>query len=137
MVRVWHTVDDVPAAFAALLADRSPASIALSGGDTARDCYEAAARGAVDWSATAFWFGDERFVPVTDPDSNEGMARAAWLDRVPTGAVHSMVDAAPGGDLDAAAAAYDTALRSRPPLELVHLGLGPDGHTASLFPGSA
>ena len=43
MVQVWHRVDDVPAAFAALLAERSPASIALSGGETARDCYEAAA----------------------------------------------------------------------------------------------
>src|SRR3954469_7174827 len=137
MVQVWHTVDDVPSAFAALLADREPASIALSGGDTARHCYEAAAASATDWSGTAFWFGDERGVPVTDPDSNEGMARAAWLDRVPTRAIHSMVGAAPGGDLDAAAAAYDTELRSHPPLDVVHLGLGPDGHTASLFPGSA
>jgi len=137
MVRVWHTVDDVPAAFAALLADRRPASIALSGGDTARDCYEAAARGAVDWSGTAFWFGDERFVPVTDADSNEGMARTAWLDRVPVGPVHSMTGAAPGGDIEATATAYEAALRASPPLEVVHLGLGPDGHTASLFPGSA
>ena len=94
MVQTWHRVDDVPAAFAALLAERAPASIALSGGGTARDCYEAAARSAADWSATEFWFGDERGVPVSDPDSNEGMARAVWLDRVPTGAVHSMVGAA-------------------------------------------
>lgn len=133
---MWHKVDDVPAAFAALLAERSPASIALSGGDTARHCYEAAADSATDWSSTEFWFGDERFVPVTDPDSNEGMARAVWLDRVPTGTVHSMVGVAPGGDIEAVAAAYDAALKSRPPLDLVHLGLGSDGHTASLFPGS-
>jgi 6-phosphogluconolactonase len=137
MAHVWHTVDDVPAAFAALLAERAPGSIALSGGDTARECYEAAARGTVDWSATEFWFGDERFVPVTDPDSNEGMARGAWLDRVPVGAVHSMTGAAPGGDIDATAAAYEADLRGRPPLDIVHLGLGPDGHTASLVPGSA
>jgi len=136
VVQVWHRVDDVPAAFAALLAERSPASVALSGGGTARECYEAAANSAVDWSATEFWFGDERFVPVSDPDSNEGMARTVWLDHADVGAVHSMAGAAPGADIEATAAAYDAALRSRPPLDLVHLGLGPDGHTASLFPGS-
>src|SRR3954462_37463 len=107
MVHVWHTVDDVPAAFAALLAERSPAAIALSGGDTARHCYEAAARRATDWSTTEFWFGDERFVPVDDPDSNEGMARAAWLDGSTVGAIHSLTCASPGGDIEATAAAYD------------------------------
>jgi 6-phosphogluconolactonase len=137
MAHVWRTVDDVPAAFAALLDDRRPASVALSGGGTARDCYAAAATGATDWTGTEFWFGDERFVPVDDPDSNEGMARAVWLDRVATGAVHSLTGAAPDGDIDAAASAYDAALRARAPLDVVHLGLGPDGHTASLFPGAA
>jgi len=143
VAQLWRTVDDVPAAFAALLAERRPASVALSGGDTARHCYEAVAAAVTDWSGTDVWFGDERWVPVTDADSNEGMARAAWLDRVPVGAVHSMVGAAgvgpadPGASVEVAASAYDAALRAGPPLDLVHLGLGPDGHTASLFPGSA
>lgn len=127
-------VDDVPAAFAAFLADAAPPSVALSGGDTARRCYEAVVARGEDWSATEFWFGDERFVPVADPDSNEGMARAAWLDRAPTGPVHSLATAGP--DAVAAAAAYEATLRAAPPLAVVHLGLGPDGHTASLFPGA-
>jgi 6-phosphogluconolactonase len=134
----WHTVDDVPAAFAALLTERAPASIALSGGDTARHCYAAAVASGTDWSATEFWFGDERWVPVSDPDSNEGMARAAWLDLVPVGTVHSLVEAAGPqlADRAAAAVAYEELLRSRPAIDVVHLGLGPDGHTASLFPGA-
>jgi 6-phosphogluconolactonase len=138
VAHVWHRVDDVPAAFAALLTERAPASIALSGGETARACYETAAASGTNWSAAEFWFGDERWVPVTSPDSNEGMAREAWLDRVPVGTVHSLVDAAGPGlaDRDAAAMAYEELLRSRPAIDVVHLGLGPDGHTASLFPGA-
>ena len=127
-------VEDVPRAFADLVDAAHPGSIALSGGTTARRCYEMMAIRGRDWSGTAFWFGDERFVPLTDPDSNEAMARRVWLERTPTGAVHSLI----GSYVDAqeAAAAYDAELRSAPPLDLVHLGLGPDGHTASLFPGS-
>ena len=127
-------VDDVAAAFAQLLIARNPRSVALSGGSTARSCYEAAARTGHDWSATTFWFGDERFVAVTHPDSNERVARAVWLDRTPTGVIHSMATAGP--DPEIAACNYESSLRNAPPLDLVHLGLGPDGHTASLFPGS-
>jgi 6-phosphogluconolactonase len=127
-------VDDVPTAFATLLVNRTPGSIALSGGSTARAGYVAAARLAHDWSATEFWFGDERCVPVGDADSNEGMARSAWLDRTETGAVHSLATA--GSDPETAAARYEQNLRAAPPLDVVHLGLGPDGHTASLFPDS-
>jgi 6-phosphogluconolactonase len=130
-----HLVDDVPGAFVNFVAGRRPASIALSGGSTARDCYVATAATDVDWSATAFWFGDERFVAVTDPDSNEGMARAVWLDAIPGAEVHSMAEA--GLDVEAAARNYEAELRAAPALGVVHLGLGPDGHTASLFPGSA
>ena len=138
MAHVWHAVDDVPAAFAQLVTERRPRSIALSGGGTARDCYRAVAHQLLDCSDTAFFLGDERWVPVTDPESNEGMARAEWLDAAAPASVNSLVDAAGPGlvDIDAAARAYEDLLRARPPLDLVHLGLGPDGHTASLFPGS-
>jgi len=128
-------VDDVAAAFADLVADAAPASIALSGGETARDAYEALAARRLDWSGVDVYFGDERFVPVDDPDSNEGMARTVLLDRAAPRAVHSMAGA--GATADAAADAYDAVIAAAPPIDIVHLGLGPDGHTASLFPGSA
>lgn len=128
-------VEHVPAAFAELVGGAAPRSLALSGGDTARDCYQLlATAAAVDWSTVDVWFGDERWVPVHDPDSNEGMARLAFLDEVGPAAVHSLHGA--GATPRAAAEAYDAALRAAGPLDLVHLGLGPDGHTASLFPGS-
>lgn len=138
MAHVWHAVDDVPAAFAQFVEDRRPAALALSGGGTARACYRAVASHRLDWSGTEFFLGDERWVPVTDPESNEGMARKEWLDAAGPVTVHSLVGAAGPGlvDIDAAARAYEDLLRARPPLDLVHLGLGPDGHTASLFPGS-
>jgi 6-phosphogluconolactonase len=129
-----RVVDDVPRAFAALVADVAPRSLALSGGDTARTCYEQLAASPVDWRGVTMWFGDERFVPVDDPDSNEGMAREVFLDRVPTGPVHSMRGTA--STIDEAASEYDALVRAADPITLVHLGLGPDGHTASLFPGS-
>jgi 6-phosphogluconolactonase len=129
--RVTH----VPSAFAELVAAEVPRSIALSGGDTARMCYELLATAAdVDWSRVSVYFGDERWVPVHDPDSNEGMARLAFLDEVQPRVVHSMRRA--GDTLEEAATAYDALVRRDPPIDLVHLGLGPDGHTASLFPGS-
>ncbi len=130
-----RVVDDVAQAFAELLADEGPRSIALSGGDTARACYELLAVADVEWGGVSVLFGDERWVPVDDPESNEGMARHAFLDHVEPYAVHSMRNAA--GTWEAAASAYDALLRELGPVGLVHLGLGPDGHTASLFPGSA
>jgi 6-phosphogluconolactonase len=99
--------------------------VALSGGSLAEQCYEAL---DVDWRAVTVFFGDERVVPVEHPDSNEGMARRVLLDRAKPTVIHSMVDLGP--------AAYDELVRSVPPIDLVHLGLGADGHTASLFPGA-
>jgi 6-phosphogluconolactonase len=81
------------------------------------------------------FIGDERWVPVSDPDSNEGMARFAFVDTVKPRDVHSLRHA--GDTIEAAADAYDDLIRTTPAIDLVHLGLGPDGHTASLFPGTA
>jgi 6-phosphogluconolactonase len=130
-----RVVDHVPPAFAELVTATAPRSIALSGGDTARKCYELLATAAdVDWQRVAVFFGDERWVPVHDPDSNEGMARVTFLDEVEPEVIHSMRNAGP--TIEAAAGAYDDLVRDAPPIDLVHLGLGPDCHTASIFPGS-
>jgi 6-phosphogluconolactonase len=128
-------VDDVPAAFAELVTTEAPASIALSGGDTARRAYEQLANSGMSWDDVDVYFSDERWVPVDHPDSNEGMARAVLLDRVQPAAIHSLRDAGP--TIERAADAYDARVAAAPPIDLVHLGLGSDGHTASLFPGTA
>lgn len=127
-------VPDVAQRFASVVAAEAPRSIALSGGDTARRCYELLATADVDWPNVDVLFGDERWVPVGDPDSNEGMARVAFLDQVLPHAIHSLRRA--GDNPEAAADAYDRLVRDSSPIDLVHLGLGPDGHTASLFPRS-
>ncbi len=127
-------VDDVAGAFAALVAAEAPSTVALSGGSTARRCYQALAARDIDWRGVTVLFGDERWVPVGSPDSNEGMAREVLLDHVDPGAVRSMREA--GASLEAAADAYHRLVGEVAPIDLVHLGLGDDGHTASLFPGS-
>ena len=129
-----RVVEHVPRAFAALVAEEAPASLALSGGSTARESYELLAVAEVSWGEVDVFFGDERWVPVDDPESNEGMARDAFVDQVKPRAVYSMRHA--GDTIEQAADGYDRLLRDYGPLGLVHLGLGPDGHTASLFPGS-
>jgi 6-phosphogluconolactonase len=131
-----HEVEDVAEAFADLVADLMPGSpaLALSGGSTAEACYSALAARSLDWSGTEVFYGDERFVPVDDPDSNEGMTRRVLLDAVWPLSVHSVVSDA--ATAEEAASSYDALIAARDPIDVVHLGLGPDGHTASLFPGS-
>jgi 6-phosphogluconolactonase len=122
-------VDDVATAFADLVVREAPRTIALSGGDTARRCYELlASRSGIDWPSVSVLFGDERVVPVSDPESNEGMARSELLDHVPVGEIHSLVNCG--------AEPYEDLLEQLGGIDLIHLGMGPDGHTASLFPGS-
>ena len=110
-------------------------SLALAGGTTPRAAYEALAKiPGIDWSRVSVYFGDERAVPPTHPDSNFSMAQAALFTRVPlpTANIHRIVAENP--DQDAAARAYEALLPER--LSVLVLGIGEDGHTASLFPGS-
>jgi 6-phosphogluconolactonase len=134
--------------FVTLAADRRRVgrrfAVALAGGSTPRAAYallateEFAAR--VDWSCVHVFWGDERCVPPDDPDSNYRMAREALLDKIPipTENVHRMRGELPP---DEAAAAYqaelEAVLGAGGRFDLILLGMGADGHTASLFPGTA
>ncbi len=127
----------------ATLAQRESAHVALAGGSTPRAANAlltaAPRRDAVDWRRVVFWFGDERCVPPTDPESNYRMNRETLLD--PLGIDPARVHRMHGENEPASAAAdYDVVLvrelGERPRLDLILLGMGPDGHTASLFPGT-
>ena len=121
------------------IATRGRFRVALAGGSTPRALYPHLVD-AVDWTRSDVFFGDERAVPPDDPQSNYRMARETLLvpGRVPAANVFRWRGEAP--DLDGAARDYEQALRGGgglPWLDLALLGLGPDGHTASLFPGTA
>jgi 6-phosphogluconolactonase len=133
-------VDDVPEAFAAHVISAYSArandhfSIALSGGETARRCYECLADvGAepIDWWRVDVYWGDERCVPSDSVDSNERLGREALLERV--GAAHAVYPMR----CDEGPDAYQLRVGDLGHFDVVHLGLGEDGHTASLFPNSA
>jgi 6-phosphogluconolactonase len=119
----------------AAIALRGRFRIALAGGATPRALYPRLVR-TVDWNHTDVFFGDERAVPPDDPQSNYRMARETLLDaaRVPEKNIHRWQGESQ--DLDAAARAYELALGVGGPLDVALLGLGADGHTASLFPGT-
>lgn len=123
--------------------------IALSGGETPKPMYQLLGQDPVKtrmpWERVQWILGDERFVPPSSPDSNYGMARSAFLDHVPVPEANVHPVPTDGLTLDEAAKRYEATLKGlyggdvlridRPLLDVTLLGLGPDGHTASLLPG--
>jgi 6-phosphogluconolactonase len=127
----------------AAIAARGSAAVALAGGSTPRAMNARLAasprRERLDWTKLRFYFGDERCVPPDHPDSNYRMTRETLF--APLGIADAQIERVRGEvEPHAAAAAYDATLKNTlgdaPVFDLVYLGMGPDGHTASLFPGT-
>ena len=124
------------------IADHGRFDVALSGGSTPKRMFEFLAtpdfQVRIHWSQVHVFWSDERYVPPTDPQSNERMARLALLDHIPipSANIHGMYQP---GRVETAAASYEDLIRRELgedlSLDLTLLGVGPDGHTASLFPG--
>jgi len=123
------------------IAARGVFHLVLAGGNTPRICYEKLRDMDVDWSRTHIWFGDERCLPVGDAERNDRMADETLLNHVavPANQIHRMqAELGP----EQAAETYAALLADTPDMDMVrfdmvHLGMGEDGHTASLFPGHA
>jgi 6-phosphogluconolactonase len=121
--------------------ERQSCSIALSGGSTPEPLYAALAQQDLPWAQIHIFWGDERYVAPTHPDSNYGMAKRVWLDLVPFPAtnIHPVPTDLAAPQL--AAAAYEREIKleagSMPQFDIILLGMGDDGHTASLFPHTA
>lgn len=140
MVRKWRELSEDA------MDRRGYFSAALSGGETPADFYRALAKekGEIEWERVHIFLVDERFVPETDKDSNYGMIKEALLDRVdiPAGNVHPVPFM--GSGPESSARAYEEEIikffslvhGELPEFDLIMLGLGADGHTASLFPGN-
>ncbi|HEX8780930.1 MAG TPA: 6-phosphogluconolactonase, partial [Nocardioides sp.] len=148
-------IHDSPEALAGAVADALLARLAelqaggvephvgLTGGSIADALHRALAERSegspVDWSRVHVWWGDERFVASDSPDRNAGQARAALLDHVQVdpAKVHEVPGSDEAADVDEAAAAYSATFGEHGPdrLDVLMLGIGPDGHVASLFPG--
>jgi 6-phosphogluconolactonase len=132
---VLDSPEDVAAAAASDIAGalrEGARSLVLAGGTTPQRCYELLSQMDVEWGRVTILFGDERCVRPDHPDSNYRMARETLLDRVSPATVHRMpAELGP----DEGAGLYAHIVASVAPLDVVTLGVGEDGHTASLFPG--
>jgi 6-phosphogluconolactonase len=122
------------------IAQRDRFTLALSGGSTPKPLYESLSQQTLPWDKVHLFWGDERYVPSDHPDSNERMARRAWIDHVSIPADHIHPIPTQTSDPAESARLYEQHLNSFfgdheiPALDLILLGLGDDGHTASLFP---
>jgi 6-phosphogluconolactonase len=132
---VFESPDEVAEAAATEIAEalwKGARTLVLAGGSTPKECYEVLAKKEVEWGRVSVLFGDERCVPPDHPESNYRMAREVLLDRVNPATIYRM-PAELGPDEGAELYGHVVAMVS--PLDLVILGIGEDGHTASLFPG--
>jgi 6-phosphogluconolactonase len=126
----------------AAIQERDQFTIALAGGSTPKPLYEAIATQELPWEKIHVFWGDERYVPPNHPDSNQGMARSAWLDKVniPAANIHPMPTdgTTPAADAQKHEAQlrefFGTSEGEFPSFDLILLGIGDDAHTASLFP---
>src|SRR5437870_13886746 len=124
--------------------DHEKFSLALSGGSTPKSLYSVLAKATLSWEKIFFFWSDERHVPPDHPDSNYRMAKEALLSKVPVPPENIFRVRAEEKDANVVAQDYEKALRSFfrlrpgefPRFDLILLGLGPDGHTASLFPNT-
>lgn len=141
----WHAVADdwalqqlaiesILASAAQVIHERGQFHIVLAGGNTPREIYHGLCTASTDWSAWHIYFGDERCLPQSDSDRNSRMAKEVWLNSVPIQPLQLHTIPAELG-ATRAARMYSETLRTVGDFDLVLLGLGEDGHTASLFPG--
>lgn len=129
-----QTAQHIVAAAARAIAERGVFRIVLAGGRTPEAAYRLLVGEDTDWSRWEIFFGDERCLPVDDTERNSHMAAQAWLDQVAIAKSHIHPIPAEQG-AEAAAQAYTAQVQAATPFDMVLLGMGEDGHTASLFPG--
>jgi 6-phosphogluconolactonase len=146
---VQHALTLVTAAIQSAVADHGYCTLALAGGSTPKPLYAGLASQDLPWEKLYIFWGDERYVPVEHPDSNAGMAKSVWLDQVPIPRDQVFITPTAEGDPAISAKQLETTLRQAfgplqalapdevPQFDLILLGMGDDGHTASLFPHTA